>query len=209
MPRKAGTAKVLALLLSPLLMGQGLADDGRARGPGDDGRWYAGPYSYSDEMGGFRIVDVSGTGTREDPVEIAQEFETASPATLTIRAERPVRLRGVPSAEFATGMIYVRLVVINGSGLPWIEFELELQEQPDEASTFGDGLSFDQGRRDSGNIASDSFDKYSRDFEPYDRVLFTNGVVDPGKSGLFEIYITDFTPKRTIYLKQDPRAPYS
>jgi hypothetical protein len=200
MPRKAGTAKVLALLLSPLLMGQG---------PGDDGRWHAGAYSYSDEMGGFRIVAVSGTGTRDDPVEIAQEFDTASPVTLTIRAERPIRLRGVPSADFATGMIHMRLVVINGSGLPWIEFELELQEQPDEASTYGDGLSFDQGRRDSENLASNRFDEYSRDFEPYDRVLFTRGVIDSGESGLFEIYITDFTPKRTFYLKQDPRAPYS
>jgi hypothetical protein len=202
-------AMTLALLLCPLLIGKAAGEPGSVAGPGDDGRWHAGAYSYSDEMGGFRIVAVSGIGTRDNPVEIAQEFESASPVTLSIRAERPVRLFGRPSAEFATGMLYVRLVAINGSGLPWIEYELELQEQPGEASTYGDGLSFDQGRRDGGGLAANSYDEYDLDFEPYDRVLFTRGVIDPGASGLFEIYITDFTPKRTIYLKQDPRAPYS
>jgi hypothetical protein len=195
----------MALLSSPLLLGQAQPPTG----PGDDGRWRAGPYSYSDEMGGFRIVSVRGTGTKSDPVEIAQSFDSASPVTLTIRAERPIRLRGLPSPDFATGMVHVRLVAINGSGLPWIEFEFELQEQPGEPSTYGDGLSFDQGRRDGDNLAADSFARYSRDFEPHDRILFTDGAIDPDGSGLFELYITDFTPKRTFYLKQDPRAPYS
>lgn len=203
------TTTALALLLSPLLMGQGSGGPGLAGGPGDDGRWHAGPYSYSDEMGGFRIVGVSGTGTRDDPVQIAQEFESASPVTLTIRAERPIRLRGQPSAEVATGMIHVRIVAHNASGLPWIEFEFELQEQPGEPSTYGDGLSFDQRSRDTNTIASDRFGRWSRDFEPHDRLLFTDGHIDHRQTGVFDMYITDFTPKRTFYLKQDPRAPYS
>jgi hypothetical protein len=191
--------RIAALLLCPLLMGQG---------PADDGRWYAGAYSYSDEMGGFHILSISGTGTRDDPVEISQEFETASGALLVIRAERPIRLHSFGS-EFANGMIHMRLVVLNNSGIPWIGFELELQEQPGEASTFGDGLSFDQRRTDGEGIASTAFRRYNRDFEPYDRVLFTDGVIDPLKRGAFEMFITDFTPKRTFYLKQDPQAPYS
>ncbi len=198
-------AGALALLLSPLLMGQGLP----AAGPGDDGRWHAGPYSYSDEMGGFRIVSVSGTGTLEDPVEIAQEFDSASPVTLTIRATGPIWPLGRPSADVATGMLHLRVVAINGSGLPWIEFEFELQEQPGVPSTYGDGLSFNQRQDDDDHLASNRFEQYNRDFEPYDRVLFTKGAIDPGKSGLFEMYITDFTPRWTFYLKQDPRAPYS
>ena len=44
---------------------------------------------------------------------------------------------------------------------------------------FGDGLSFDQRRSDSGNISSDSFREFSRDFEPYDRLLFRDGKIDP------------------------------
>jgi hypothetical protein len=191
--------RIAALLLCPLLMGQG---------PADDGRWHAGAYSYSDERGGFRILSVRGTGTRDDPVEIAQEFEKASEALLVIRAEKPIRLHS-SDPEFANGMIHMRLLIFNNSGLPWIAFEFELQEQPGEPSTFGDGLSFDQRRIDSGTTTSTAFRKYNRNFEPYDRVLFTDGVIDPLKSGVFEMFITDFTPKRTFYLKQDPQAPYS
>ena len=187
------------MLLCPLLMGQG---------PADDGRWHAGAYSYSDEAGGFRILSVTGTGTREDPVEIAQEFESASTALLVIRAERPIRLHS-SGPEYANGMLHMRLLVINNSGLPWIGFEFELQERRGEPSTFGDGLSFDQRRIDSATTTSTAFRKYNRNFEPYDRVLFTDGVIDPLKSGAFEMFITDFTPKRTFYLKQDPQAPYS
>ncbi len=185
------------------------AGPAQAEGPGDDGRWLAGAYSYSDDLGGFRIVSIRGSGTADDPVELSQEFDSASPVTLTIRAEKPIRLRGVPSAEVATGMIHLRIVTINGSGLPWIEFEFELQEQPGEASTYGDGLSFDQRRQHAEQLSSDSLEEYRRDFEPHDRVLFTGGVIDPGRSGQFDMFITDFTPKRTFYLKQDPRAPYS
>ena len=191
--------RIAALMLCPLLMGQG---------PPDDGRWHAGAYSYSDERGGFQILSVTGTGTRDDPVEIAQEFETAGSVLLVIRAEKPIRLHS-SSPEFASGMIHLRIVAANNSGIPWIGFEFELQEQVGEPSTFGDGLSFDQRRTDGTGLASSAFGKFVRDFEPYDRVFFTDGVIDPLQSGAFELFITDFTPKRTFYLKQDPQVPYS
>lgn len=191
--------RIAVLLLCPLLMGQG---------PADDGRWHAGAYSYSDEMGGFHILSVRGTGSRDDPVEIAQEFETAGSSMLVIRAEKPIRLHS-SNPEFANGMIHMRIVAVNNSGVPWIGFEFELQEQIGEPSTFGDGLSFDQRRTDGPGLTSSTFRKYARDFEPYDRIYFTDGVVDPLQTGAFELFITDFTPKRTFYLKQDPQAPYS
>lgn len=191
--------RIAVLLLCPLLMGQG---------PADDGRWHAGAYSYSDEMGGFHILSVRGTGSRDDPVEIAQEFETAGSSMLVIRAEKPIRLHS-SNPEFANGMIHMRIVAVNNSGVPWIGFEFELQEQIGEPSTFGDGLSFDQRRTDGPGLTSSTFRKYARDFEPYDRIYFTDGVIDPLQTGAFELFITDFTPKRTFYLKQDPQAPYS
>lgn len=195
----AAKRRILALALCPLLMGQG---------PADDGRWHAGAYSYSDERGGFRILSVTGSGTAADPVEIVQEFDSGGEALLVIRAERPIRLHAT-GTDFANGMIHIRIVALNNSGLPWIAFEFELQEQPGEASTFGDGLSFDQRRVDGGTISSTAFGRYNRNFEPYDRVQFTDGAIDPLKSGAFELFITDFTPKRTFYLKQDPEVPYS
>ncbi len=70
-------------------------------------------------------------------------------------------------------------------------------------------FSFDQRRDDGQNISSDSFASFSRNFEPYDRLRFTDGRIDPLKTGSFEFMITDFTPRPEFYLVQDPRIPLS
>ena len=61
----------------------------------------------------------------------------------------------------------------------------------------------------SGNevIGSDSFLEFSRDFEPYDRLLFQKGRVDPFKTASFSFLVTDFTPRAQFYLVLDPRIP--
>lgn len=177
--------------------------------PDDAGKaWTAGPYSFSDELGGFRITGVSGIGTKNDPVVIRQEFESASPVTLVIRALGPVRPFGKAGVT-PSGFINFRVETLNASGLGWIEFEFELQEIRNNPSVFGDGLSFDQRRSDSDSVWSDAFRHYSRDFEPYDRLLFQQGKVDPGKVADFAFLVTDFTPRATFYLVQDPRIPSS
>lgn len=53
--------------------------------------WIAGAYSFSDELGGFTILSASGEGTSTDPVIVTEEFESATPATMIIRAARPLR----------------------------------------------------------------------------------------------------------------------
>ncbi|MCX7303289.1 MAG: hypothetical protein NTV73_02965 [Hyphomicrobiales bacterium] len=171
-------------------------------------RWESGAYSFSDELGGFLIEGVSGKGTRDDPFVIREEFTSATPVTLVIRTIRQIRPFD-SSGSFANGFLNVRMEVLNNSKLPWIEFEFELQEQIGKASQFGDGLSFDQRRVDSGNIWSESFGKHSRAFEPYDRLLFQEGKVDHRDSASFNFLITDFTPRWEFYLVQDPRIPSS
>lgn len=168
----------------------------------------AGAYSFSDELGGFRIVSAAGTGTREDPITVVQELTSATPVTMVIRAEAPVRPFDA-TGRFANGFIHMRIVTINSSGLPWVEFEFELQEQLGVPSVFGDGLSFDQRKGESDNIGSDSFARYSRDFEPSDRLRYENGAVDPLATAGFRFFITDFTPRWTFYLVEDPRIPSS
>lgn len=191
-------ARMAIIALCPAVM---------AMGPADDGRWPAGPYSYSDELGGFRIVAISGTGSKDDPVEIVQEFTSASSATLVIRTIRPIN--NLTDGDYATGLIHLRIVTINASGLPWVEFEFALQERLGEASTYWDGLSFDQRRHDGETLVSDSFARFERLFEPQDQIRFHDGVIDPGESGTFGMFITDFTPKWIFYLKQDPQVPFS
>jgi hypothetical protein len=170
--------------------------------------WPAGPYSFSDEEGGFRITGVSGTGTKADPIVLIEELDSATPVTLTIRTIRPIK----PFAEggdYANGILYMRINALNNSGKAWVEFEFELQEILGQPSVFGDGLSFDQRNKTPDNIISSNYARFNRNFEPYDRLLFDDGNVDPEKTVDFEFLITDFTPRWTFYLVQDPRIPSS
>jgi hypothetical protein len=180
--------------------------DVRAQTVGDDGLWRAGAYSFSDELGGFHIVGVRGAGTKTDPIVVTQELLSATPVTLVIRTTRPIRPFESPT-YYANGILHMRVEFLNNSGQAWVEFEFELQELLGQASVFGDGLSFDQRTSDKSNISSDSFAEFSRDFEPYDKLLFRNGRIDPDRTGAFGFLITDFTPKRQFYLVQDPRIP--
>ena len=40
---------------------------------------------------------------------------------------------------------------------------------------------------------------------PYDRLLFKDGKIDPLKTATFDFLITDFAPRRTFFLVQEPR----
>ena len=177
-------------------------------GPGDDGRWQAGPYSFSDELGGFRILAVSGTGSRSDPVLLQQEFYTASAAVLVIRTTGEVP-RYAYDERAGAGYLFMKIDTLNASNLPWVEFEFELQELRGVSSVYGDGLSFDQRNVGSEHIGSNAFAVHDRKLEPYDRLLFQSGTVNAGHSVTFQLLITDLTPKPVFYLVQDPRIPAS
>ncbi len=172
----------------------------------DDGAWRAGVYSFSDETGGFRILGVSGTGKRDDPVVISQAIAGAGPVTLVIRIHAPIRPFS-SIGDDANGFLHLRLVTRNDSGLPWVEFEFELQEKRGTPSVYGDGLSFDQRRQDSETVFADAYARFRDSFEPFDRLRFYEGVIDPERTGRFGFLITDFTPVVEFYLVQDPRVP--
>ncbi|MGE0283635.1 MAG: hypothetical protein AB7P20_23880 [Rhizobiaceae bacterium] len=170
--------------------------------------WKAGNYSFSDEMGGFTIRAISGRGTRDDPVIIEEELYSASPVTMVVRAG-DMDWYSAANGDLSTSALYLKLVVVNASGQSWIEFEFELQEILHHASVFGDGLSFDQRQENSDRITSTAFGQFSRDFEPYDRLRFIEGKVDPRETANFEFALTDFTPRWEFFLVQDPRIPSS
>lgn len=177
-----------------------------AAGEDDQKVWVTGNYSFSDELGGFKIRAAGGDGTVDNPFVITQEILSASPVTMVIRAQRPVRYFDGTSHG---GFTHFRIEVINNSGLAWLECEFELQEILHKPSIFGDGLSFDQRKSDTETVSSNSFAHWSRDFEPYDKLLFHDGKVDPKAIATFTFLVTDFTPRRTFYLVFDPRIPYS
>ncbi|MBL0373050.1 hypothetical protein JJB09_13530 [Rhizobium sp. KVB221] len=187
--------RILAALLTLILISAGLADDGR---------WYAGAYSFSDELGGFRIVSVTGSGTQADPIEINEELYSANPVTLVIRAAKPIR----PNTS-AVGAFHVRVVARNSSGLAWIEFEFELEEILGKPSDFYDGLSFGQANPNPNFILSNRFARFENRFERFDRLRFSSGHANPLDRTVFGFFITDVTPDNEFYLVQDPHIPFS
>ncbi|MHC1549668.1 hypothetical protein [Phyllobacterium sp. K27] len=181
-----------------LAIGPGVAQSGK--------RWSAGGYTFSDEMGGFTITGVSGKGTRQDPIILTEEFHSTAPTVLIIRTEQ-TNLKD-PAKDIGI-LFYLRVEAINGSGHPWVEFGFELQEQLNVPSDYSDGLSFYQPGDKKDAIDSHGYASFSDDFEPYDRMIFRDGKIDPGEKASFGFPIADFTPKRTFYLVQDPRIPSS
>lgn len=160
----------------------------------------AGGYSFSDELGGFRLLSASGSGTATDPVMLVEEIEEVAPVTLVIR-----RQRQVGGFRPANAQLVIVKQVINKSKRIWAGFELELQEILKTPSNYGDGLSFNQFSAQPPDVASDAFANDDRIFEPYDRIEFHNGHVDPEAAVSFRMVITDPTPVNEFYLVQDPK----
>lgn len=201
MMARAGLAAALLVLSGKAASGQDVAV--RAEPPA-----LTAGYHFSDALGGFRIVTLSGLGTRSDPIKIDQQVFSATPSTLVIRATKPINPFAHPKTH-ATGTLHFDITAQNTSGLPWIGAEFELQEMLGQASVYGDGLSFDQRRTGNYSVVSDRFADSRQDFEPFDRILFQDGFVDPGETVRFRFLITDLTPANLFYIKFDPRIPAS
>jgi hypothetical protein len=136
----------------------------------------AGDFSFSDELGGFRLLSASGVGTPDDPVVIVEELPGVDPVILVIRR------RILPRDDLRPSYTELTLVkhVVNTSERVWAGFEIELQEILKKPSVYSDGLSFKQFAANPEDVASGSFTENERRFEPYDRILFQSGAVDPG-----------------------------
>ncbi|MEM7070003.1 MAG: hypothetical protein AAF478_14085, partial [Pseudomonadota bacterium] len=171
--------------------------------------WRVGRFSFSDELGGFRILGVSGTGTKQNPYYIRQVLDDAEGATLVIRTHRMDNVAKLPNNNVTHSSIHVYLETVNNTNLAWIGFGFELQEVRNKPSTHGDGLSFDQLGRKSSDVHANRFADFEIEFEPGDRIVYTNGFVNNQTSVSTGFVITDFTPVHKFYLYQDPLIPSS
>ena len=168
--------------------------------------WTAAGLTFSDELGGFRLISVSGSGTVSDPIVIVEEITDTAPAVLVVRGLQT--RQGEASRLVVSSFTYLALVKVvkNLSRRVWIGFELELQEELRRPSPYDDGLSFDQMNAFRENpVRSDRFAYSRRISEPYDRVRFDEGTVEPGETARFHFNITDPTPAPEFYLLQEPR----
>ncbi|MDH3662221.1 MAG: hypothetical protein OEU92_19695 [Alphaproteobacteria bacterium] len=155
---------------------------------------------FSDELGGVRLLEGSGTGTLDDPVVLVEEIVDYGPAVIVIRgmhASFGNRIRSQHDVGFA-----ITKVVRNATSQPWTLFTLELREKLLQESPFGDGLSFGQASEAGRPFLSDRFNTNLETREPYDGVQFYDGVVEPGETVVLNFVITDTTPRWKFYLMQ-------
>lgn len=160
---------------------------------------------FSDERGHFRILSLSGSGTREDPFVLVEEILGNQPAVLVIRGLDADAGRMATMSSFTS--FALTKVVINRTNRTWPGFDHELREQLTQPSSYMDGLSFDQPQIGPRPFHSDRFNLAHEVLEPHDTLRYREGSVRPGQSVRFDIFVTDPTPRSEFYLIQQPYWP--
>lgn len=164
--------------------------------------WTAGGLSFSDEPGGARLLAASGTGTREDPIVLVEEIIGPGPAVLEIQNGRTGHLDVSPATGFLT--LSVVKIIVNRGPWRWAGFDLELMTGPDQPSVYSDGLSFDQPQTFERIAKADRFLQTVQEDEPFDRIRFDGGQVDPAEYLRLDFDILDANGTAVFYLVQRP-----
>ncbi|MDY0874183.1 hypothetical protein [Dongia rigui] len=162
---------------------------------------------FSDELGGFDLVAVSGSGTLDDPITVVERVTGNRAITLTIRnfgRDFGNRIGSQHVAAFA-----MKKVVINDTGHVWRNYQMELREVTTRHSPYGDGLSFGQNSYIGLHYTKSSFPKIQRFDEPEDTLGFSGIEVAPGEEAEFSFIVSDMSPVSVFYLLQLPLQPLS
>ena len=186
-----------ALLGLALLAGLGLS---AARSTA--GTWTVAGLSFSDHLGGVRLLAVSGRGTRADPIVLVEEITDAGPAILVVENLRNGGELISPARGFLS--LSVVVVVTNRGPWRWSGFDLELRTTPDDPSVYSDGLSFDQPQTFQRLARADRFEQTVQEDEPFDRIRFDSGSVDPTYRLRLDFDILDANGRPIFYLVQRP-----
>jgi hypothetical protein len=166
------------------------------------GTWTAGGLTFSDGPGGARLLGASGTGAPDDPIVLVEEIVGPGPATLEVRNGRTGHLEVSPAIGFLT--LSVVKIVINRGPWRWAGFDLELMTGPGRPSVYADGLSFDQPRTFRRIAKADRFRQTVQEDEPFDRIRFDRGQVDPSEYLRLDFDILDANGTAVFYLVQRP-----
>jgi len=164
--------------------------------------WTIGGMSFSDHPGGARLLAASGTGTRDDPIVLVEEIVGPGPAVLEVRNGRTGHLDVSPATGFLT--LTVVKIIVNRGPWRWTGFDLELMTAPDQPSVYSDGLSFDQPQTFQRIARADRFLQTVQDDEPFDRIRFDGGQVDPAEYLRLDFDIVDVNGTAVFYLVQRP-----
>lgn len=161
----------------------------------------AGGLTFSDELGGFRLISASGSGRVSDPIVLVEEITGLGPAVLTIRQSQSAEARPPSRGVLQRSLVKV---VINRSAWRWSGFDLELRSDVEMASVYSDGLSFDQIRLVTEPLYSDLFAVARTEDEPFDRLRFDQGRVMPEQSVRLAFNLVDINQRPVFFLAQQP-----
>jgi hypothetical protein len=164
--------------------------------------WTAGSLGFSDAPGGARLLAASGTGARDDPIVLIEEIAGPGPAVLEVQNGRTGHLEISPALGFLK--LSVVAIIVNRGPWRWAGFDLELRTAPDQASGYADGLSFDQPRTFQRLARADRFQQSAQEDEPFDRIRFDGGQVDPGERLRLDFDLVDVNGTAVFYLVQRP-----
>jgi hypothetical protein len=161
--------------------------------------------TFSDELGGLRLLAAWGSGSLEDPVTVVEEIVDLSGAVLLVRGVGPSTGNPIPTnhpAGFA-----LRKIVTNGTHQAWTFFDVELQKILGTPSDIYDGLSFGQDAQAGRPFTSNRFAQSVSQDEPRDSITFFDGVVEPGEtvSLTFIVTATGYVPE--LLILQRPNRP--
>ena len=164
-----------------------------------------GGITFSDAGGGFTIVAVSGSGSKDDPFIVVEEITGPSAAVLIIEGLSAAFGNKVDTLH-PTGLA-LRKIIHNRTPFVWTFLDFELQQVLGTSSDYLDGLSFGQGSSAGRPFTSTRFGEINELTEPLDSITYLDGALRPGESGVFDIVITDTTPIDRFYLVQRPSRP--
>lgn len=185
------SGRLFALVLIGLLSGSAAAET-----------WTTGGLTFSDEPGGARLLGASGTGAPDDPIVLIEEITGPGPAVLEIRNGRTGHLNVSPAIGFLT--LSVVKIIANRGPWRWAGFDLELMVEQGRPSVYTDGLSFDQPQTFQRIAKADRFRQTVQEDEPFDRIRFDGGQVDPSEYLRLDFDILDANGAAVFYLVQRP-----
>jgi len=163
--------------------------------------------TFSDELGNFRLVSVTGKGTLEDPFVLREEITGPNDPILVIKNfshDFGNRVGTQHTAAFA-----MEKIVVNKTTKTWQGFQVELREVTSRPSTYEDGLSFGQASQLADDYVQSSMPNSQRLDEPEDSLGFGGADIPPGGEATFRFIISDMSPVYRFYLVQRPQQPLS
>ena len=162
---------------------------------------------FSDELGNFKLVSVTGKGTGDDPFVVKEEITGPNDPVLVI--ENFTRDFGNRVGTQHTAAFAMVKIVVNKTPRAWQGFQIELREIENRPSTYEDGLSFGQASQIADEYIRSSLPHSQRLDEPEDSIGFGGAGIPPGGEATFRFVISDMSPIYRFFLVQKPQQPLS